>query len=117
MRSKNIPLLNRSPPENCKEMIALNLMHSPVICFNFIAPVHELYRYLENTEHSGFPVLNGHGRPIGIVERDALIAMLKHRMQGRGGSMAAVQQQIAEIPMIKNNLYKLDAWVSPFADV
>ena len=80
MRSKNIPLLNRSPPENCKEMIALNLMHSPVICFNFIAPVHELYRYLENTEHSGFPVLNGHGRPIGIVERDALIVMLKHKV-------------------------------------
>ena len=80
IRSKNIPLLNKSPPEDCKEMIALNLMHSPVTSFNFIAPVHEVYRYLENTEHSGFPVLNGQGRPIGIVERDALIVMLKHRV-------------------------------------
>ena len=55
-------------------------MHSPVISFNFIAPVHEIYRYLENTEHSGFPVLNGQGRPIGIVERDALIVMLRHKV-------------------------------------
>ncbi len=31
--------------------------------------------------------------------------------------MAVVQQQVAEMPMIKNNLYKLDAWVNPFADV
>ena len=80
MRSKNIPLLNKSPPDDCKEMIALNLMHSPVISFNFISPVHELYRYLENTEHCGFPVLNGQGRPIGIVERDALIVLLKHKV-------------------------------------
>jgi chloride channel 7 len=80
MRSKNIPLLNKSPPEDCKEMIAFNLMHSPVTSFNFISPVHELYRYLENTEHCGFPVLNGQGRPIGIVERDALIVLLKHKV-------------------------------------
>lgn len=80
IRSKNIPLLNKSPPDDCKDMIALNLMHSPATSFNFIAPVHEVYRYLENTEHSGFPVLNGQGRPIGIVERDALIVMLKHRV-------------------------------------
>ena len=42
---------------------------------------------------------------------------LKQRIKGRGGSMAAVQQQVAEMPMIKHNIYKLDAWVNPFADV
>ncbi len=44
-------------------------------------------------------------------------ALFKQRMKGRGGSFGAVQQQVAEMPMIKNNLYKLDAWVNPFADV
>lgn len=42
--------------------------------------------------------------------------MLKHRMKNRGASLAVVQQQVAEMPLIKNNLYKLDAWVNPFAD-
>jgi hypothetical protein len=36
-------------------------------------------------------------------------ALLKTRIRGNGGSMAVVQQQVAEMPMIKNNLYKLDA--------
>jgi chloride channel 7 len=80
MRSKNIPLLNKSPPEDCKEMAAFNLMHSPVISFNFIVPVHEVYRFLENTEYNGFPVLNGSLRPVGIIERDALIVMIKHKV-------------------------------------
>ena len=80
MRSKNIPLLNKSPPEDCKSMQAFSIMHTPVISFKFIAPVHEVYRYLENTEHSGFPVVNSAGRPVGIIERDALIAMIRHKV-------------------------------------
>jgi CBS domain-containing protein len=80
MRSKNIPLLKRSPPDDCKSMNAGALMNSHVISFNFIAPVHEVYRYLENTEHSGFPVLNSASRPVGIIERDSLIAMIKHKV-------------------------------------
>jgi predicted transcriptional regulator len=80
MRSKNIPLLNKSPPDDCKSMNAGALMNSHVISFNFIAPVHEVYRYLENTEHSGFPVLNSASRPVGIIERDSLIAMIKHKV-------------------------------------
>jgi chloride channel 7 len=80
MRTKNIPLLNKSPPEDCREMAACNFMHSPVISFNFIASVHEVYRFLENTDHSGFAVLNGAMRPIGIIERDALIVMIRHKV-------------------------------------
>ena len=79
MRAKNIPLLNKSPPKECKDMLALSIMHHPVITFPFIAKVHEVYRWLENTEHSGFPVLNSGGRPIGIIERDALIVMIEHK--------------------------------------
>lgn len=79
MRSKNIPLLNKSPPKESKDMLALSLMRHPVISFPFLAKVHEVYRWLENTEHSGFPVLNSAGRPIGIIERDALIVMIRNR--------------------------------------
>jgi hypothetical protein len=33
---------------------------------------------LENTDHSAFPVLNGKGRPIGLIERDAMISMIEN---------------------------------------
>ena len=54
----------------------------------------------------------------GMIEgKRQATALLKNRIKGRGGSYSVVQQQIAEMPMIKNNLYQLDAWVNPFADV
>lgn len=34
---------------------------------------------LENTEHSAFPVLNNFGRPVGLIERDSLIAMIQNK--------------------------------------
>jgi hypothetical protein len=34
---------------------------------------------LENTDHSAFPVINSCGRPIGLIERDAIIAMIKNK--------------------------------------
>ena len=57
-------------------MTAYNIMHSSPVSFNFISKVHEVYRMLENTEHSAFPVLNNFGRPVGLIERDSLIAMI-----------------------------------------
>lgn len=80
MRSKNIPLLNKNIPDSNADMNGYSLMHSPVISFQFIVKVQEVYRYLENTEHSGFPVVNSSGRPVGIIERDALIAMIEHKV-------------------------------------
>jgi hypothetical protein len=79
IRSKNIPLLQKSCPKQNNNMTAFNLMYYPVKSFHFIARVDEIYRYLENTTHSGFPVLNSGGRPVGIIERDSLIALLKHK--------------------------------------
>jgi len=35
----------------------------------------------------------------------------------RGGGSGSNPPVISETPLIKNNLYKLDAWLQPFADV
>ncbi len=40
--------------------------------------VRNVYRLLENTEHSAFPVTNNENQPIGLIERDALIAMIEN---------------------------------------
>lgn len=76
MRTKNIPLLQRSPPKKNRNMTAFNLMNSNAITFNFISKVREVYRMLENTDHSSFPVMNNQNRPVGLIERDAIIAMI-----------------------------------------
>jgi hypothetical protein len=47
--------------------------------------------------------------------------LLRERIHSRGaengGGPRAAQIVMAEMPIIKNNLYKIDAWVQPFADV
>ena len=47
--------------------------------------------------------------------------LLRQRIHSRGaengGGARAAQITMAEMPIIKNNLYKIDAWVQPFADV
>lgn len=79
LRSKNIPLLGKSPPSLNKSLTAFNLMHSPVTTFPFIAKVGDIYQQLERTSYNGFPVLNSAGRPVGIIERDILITMIEHK--------------------------------------
>ena len=79
IRSKNIPLLGKSAPSLNRSLTAFNIMHSPVVTFNFIIKVSQAYDILERTTHSGFPVLNSFGRPIGIIERDILITMIEYQ--------------------------------------
>lgn len=79
IRSKNIPLLGKSPPSINKDLSAFHIMTVPVKSFHFIVKVEDVYRELEHTGHNGFPVLNGYGRPIGIIERDILITILEKK--------------------------------------
>lgn len=79
IRAKNIPLLGKSAPSLNRSLTAFNIMHSPVVTFNFIVRVSQAYEILERTTHSGFPVLNSFGRPIGIIERDVLITMIEYQ--------------------------------------
>ena len=78
LRVKNIPLLQKSPPKKNLNMSAFNLMTGNVITFNFIAKVRDVYRMLENTSHNAFPVINSKNRPVGLIERDALVTMIQN---------------------------------------
>ena len=55
------------------------MMKTNVITFNFISRVKDVYRVLDNTGHSAFPVMNNQDRPVGLIERDALIAMIENK--------------------------------------
>jgi CBS domain-containing protein len=79
IRMKNIPLLGKSAPSLNRSLTGFNIMHSPVVTFPFIAKVEKVYEILERTSHSGYPVLNGFGRPVGIIERDVLITMIENK--------------------------------------
>lgn len=44
--------------------------------------------------------------------------MLRSRDRELTEESKGVKQPVAiEVPIVKNNVYKLDAWMSPFADV
>lgn len=54
-------------------------MSSPPIFFNFFAQVEHVFFQLSSSKFNGFPVVNSAGQPIGIIERDALIQLIKKR--------------------------------------
>ena len=55
------------------------MMQSVVTTMPFIVKVEQAFKDLECTNYNGFPVLNNAGRPIGIIERDVLIAMIEEK--------------------------------------
>lgn len=77
LRSKNIPILNKSIPKCNQHITTAQIMSAPPISFNFIAPLEQVYYQLVNTPFNGFPVTNSAGQPIGIIERDTLIALIQ----------------------------------------
>lgn len=58
LRSKNIPILNKSVPKQNRGLDADKIMSSPPIFFNFVVSVEQVYYQLESTPFNGFPVVN-----------------------------------------------------------
>lgn len=54
-------------------------MTCPVSCFPFLVKVGDVAHQLKNTKYNGFPVLNDRSQPIGIIERDTLIALIEKK--------------------------------------
>ena len=54
-------------------------MSSPPVFFNFLAQVEHVFFQLSTSKLNGFPVVNSAGQPIGIIERDSLIQLIKKR--------------------------------------
>jgi hypothetical protein len=77
LRSKNIPILNKSLPKQNRKLLAANIMSAPPIHFSFLASVEQVLYQLESTPYNGFPVVNSRSQPIGIVERDVLITLIR----------------------------------------
>lgn len=79
LRTKNIPILNKSVPKANRNLLPPKFMSTPPIHFQFVASVEQIYYQLSNTCFNGFPVVNSGGQPIGIVERDTLVELIKKK--------------------------------------
>jgi Voltage gated chloride channel/CBS domain len=77
LRSKNIPVLNKSIPKCNRNLLTTKIMSAPPIFFHFLATVEQVFYQLQNTPFNGFPVTNSAGQPIGIIERDTLITLIQ----------------------------------------
>jgi chloride channel 3/4/5 len=78
VRSKNIPILMKKGPTESKNVTASQVMQSRVVSMNFIVKVQEAYDKIKNNTYNGFPVVNGRGGAIGIIERDVLITIIEN---------------------------------------
>lgn len=58
LRTKNIPVLGKSVPRENRNLLAQEVMSTPVSSFGFITTVREAYFQLETTPYNGFPVTN-----------------------------------------------------------
>jgi Voltage gated chloride channel/CBS domain len=76
---KGIPILLEEAPECNREIPAYRFMASPVVSMNSIIKVQEAYDKIKDNTYNGFPVVNGRGEPIGIIERDVLITIIQQK--------------------------------------
>jgi hypothetical protein len=79
LRSKNIPIINKGIPKNNRSIKASQIMNASPASLQFVTTVAQVWHYIKNSTHNGFPVLNSAGIPIGIIERDALVAMIENK--------------------------------------
>eukprot|EP00347_Sterkiella_histriomuscorum_P003230 403365093 len=77
LRSKNIPLLTKNIPKQNRNKLAKQVMSSPARHFNFIVNIKEVVYQLTSTRFNGFPVVNGVGRVVGLIERDVLVTLIQ----------------------------------------
>ena len=57
-------------------MVAQDLMAGPVVCVHQHDTAARIRAVLSSTTHNGFPVVNGHGRLVGLILRSQLSVLL-----------------------------------------
>lgn len=80
LRAKNIPVLEKTPPMINRKILASTMMTHPVRTLNFIASVSSITTLLANTFYHGFPVINSKRGLRGVIGRNVLIIILKHKL-------------------------------------
>lgn len=82
-----IPMLSWEPPELCDDVMARDLMHSPVLTLNKIEKVGVVVHILRNTTFCGFPIIDEDDEAcckstpvVGLILRVQLLVLLKHKV-------------------------------------
>jgi len=73
---KHRPLLPYEPPAFMRKYRACDIMAHPVLCFQQVEPVQNVYDVLKSTSHNGFPVVDQKGVYVGLILRHQLITIL-----------------------------------------
>eukprot|EP01121_Diplochlamys_sp_Union-15-3_P020966 TRINITY_DN8354_c0_g1_i2.p1 TRINITY_DN8354_c0_g1~~TRINITY_DN8354_c0_g1_i2.p1 ORF type:complete len:780 (-),score=126.87 TRINITY_DN8354_c0_g1_i2:81-2165(-) len=86
---KHTPFLEPEPPISMRKYRAHNVMSRPVVSFEQIVKVEQVYQTLCDTSHNGFPIVLTDGTFTGLILRDQLITLLKERVFIEKGQQAS----------------------------
>lgn len=77
---KHYDFLEWYPPEIADFLLAMDVMHTHVICFKEVVQVSEIWRTLKSCDHNGFPIVSSGSNELrGLVLKKHLIMILYHR--------------------------------------
>ena len=97
VRSKAFPFLNESVPM-CNELItAEQIMTMPAKTLRFRSSIVSINKILTENKFSGFPIVNSENQCIGIINRYALLVILKNIERIKGVPSKGVQEAYASI--------------------
>ena len=97
VRSKAFPFLNESVPM-CNELItAEQIMTMPAKTLRFRSSIVSINKILTENKFSGFPIVNSENQCIGIINRYALLVIIKNIERIKGVPSKGAQEAYASI--------------------
>eukprot|EP01128_Nolandella_sp_AFSM9_P007507 TRINITY_DN4131_c0_g1_i1.p1 TRINITY_DN4131_c0_g1~~TRINITY_DN4131_c0_g1_i1.p1 ORF type:complete len:888 (+),score=102.47 TRINITY_DN4131_c0_g1_i1:24-2666(+) len=75
----HVPVLEWEGPVLMRKFTAEDVMARPVVCFDKVEKVDNIFTVLQATTHNGFPIVDSAGTLIGLILRSQLISILKNK--------------------------------------
>jgi CBS domain-containing protein len=77
---KEMPLISNRISKRALDYTCKEVMVTEVVSVNHSEKVRDLFEKLKSCSHNGFPVINENRKVIGMISRNHLVTILKHKM-------------------------------------
>ena len=71
-----MPIINKLPEEN-EDKIVQSIMTTKVVTIQNVESIENIVKILTSNNHHAFPVINSHGRVVGLMPRNYLISLVE----------------------------------------
>lgn len=79
LKLKHVPMLSHRISRRAKAFTADVVMDGPVVSFQVVESLQDVYTKLCNCKHNGFPVVNHKNEVVGLISRNFLCIIIKQK--------------------------------------